>query len=32
LEKAIEIIMQQLKSNPPKQVPTPDFPKKARPF
>jgi tricorn protease len=32
LEKAIEIIMQQLKTNPPKQVPTPAFPKKVRPF
>jgi len=32
LEKAIEIIMQQLKNNPPKQVATPAFPKKVRPF
>jgi len=32
LEKAIEIIMQELKKNPPKQVTTPAFPKKVRPF
>ncbi len=30
LEKAIEIVMQELKKNPPKQVPTPSFPKKVR--
>jgi len=30
LEKAIEIVMQELKKNPPKQVPTPAFPKKVR--
>ena len=29
---AAKIIMQQLKNNPPKQVATPAFPKKARPF
>ncbi len=30
LEKAIEILLQQLKSNPPKQVPEPAFPKKGK--
>lgn len=30
LEKAIEILLQQLKSNPPKQVPEPSFPKKGK--
>ena len=30
LEKAIEILLQQLKENPPKKVPSPQFPNKAR--
>jgi len=32
LEKAIEIVLQELKKNPPKQVPTPTFQKRVRPF
>jgi tricorn protease len=32
LEKAIEIILQELKKNPPKQMPAPSFPKRVRPF
>jgi len=30
LEKAIEIVMQELKKNPPKQIPVPSFPQKGR--